>query len=80
MSCQLSPILDSFECRPSVILKPRPIIGAVSNVKFFKSVLCFNIGILPIEMFGINGCPDWFFDGVTVKVNFDDNTIEKHDE
>jgi len=73
----ISPLLTSdYDCRPSVRLVQYPLIGVVKNVSFVGGVLQFNIGPAKIDMFGLKKRPDWFCDGVEVKVDFENNTIE----
>jgi len=63
------------DCRPSVTVEALPIIGEVSKITFADDWIFFNIGALKIQVSGV-AKPDWFVEGVIVRVDFQENTVQ----
>lgn len=72
-------IFSENDCKQSVKVKALPFIGEVSNLEFLGQYISFNIGALKIEVRGVEK-PDWLLNGVTVLVDFEENTIQTYND
>lgn len=79
MACSvnsLSPIDDPGEC---TMIRCSPIIiqGEISEVCHVNNTMYFTIGRQRVMIGNQSGIPDGFVNGITVEINFNDNTVRK---
>lgn len=72
----LEPLFSGFECQKSPVLRPHPLEGVVDESRWAGGVLYFKIGPMEFSMTGLKTVPDWFIDGITVRLDFQYNSIE----
>lgn len=68
------------ECPKEIEVRSLPFSGMVTCLEITDKTVKFNIGVVPVVVENLNTAPDWLKEGIVVKVDLQNRTIEMIDQ